>query len=263
MGDQLVRPPANRTFSNPLNLERQLDEPPMKNISPLVLPTFRGKTVEDPNQFLFEFKILCQTYDYIIDNQKLKLFPSTLKESTLRWFIGLGSRTIRTWKQMETELLDKYQDYCRVRDRKEELFRMRQLEDKIMEDNVDRFQFVHQRCTDGLDNKISKKKFLRGIEDESRESLNLIGKGDINKLSLDDIVDICRNYSRTKVGTRNSRRDKAHTTDVSKVMEELANMKTNLLLHLNMQGDKKSTEPLSIYCSKCRGKHLLREFPLY
>jgi hypothetical protein len=52
----------------------------MKKISPLVLPNFRGKTSEDPDQFPFEFKILFQMYDYTSNNQKLKLFPSTLKE---------------------------------------------------------------------------------------------------------------------------------------------------------------------------------------
>lgn len=56
----------------------------MKNISPTVLPTFRGLSLEDPDQFLFEFKLLCRTYDYEHDNQKLKLFPSTLKEET-KW----------------------------------------------------------------------------------------------------------------------------------------------------------------------------------
>lgn len=84
----------------------------MKNISPSILPTFRGKNYEDPDQFLFEFKVLCQTYDYTADNQKLKLFPSTLKESALRWFMGLVVGSISTWQEMETIFLDKYQDYC-------------------------------------------------------------------------------------------------------------------------------------------------------
>ena len=38
---------------------------PMKNISPLVLPHFYGKAVEDPDEFIFEFDILCHSYDYI------------------------------------------------------------------------------------------------------------------------------------------------------------------------------------------------------
>jgi len=76
--------------------------------------------------FLFEFDILCISMDYSTDAQKLKLFPATLKDSTLRWFMGLGERSIRTWKEMRRHFLRKYQDYCKVRQLKEEMFRMTQ-----------------------------------------------------------------------------------------------------------------------------------------
>ena len=56
---------------------------PMKNISPLVFPCFHGKVAEDLDEFIFEFDILCHNYDYITDAQKLKLFPTTLKDNAL------------------------------------------------------------------------------------------------------------------------------------------------------------------------------------
>ena len=34
---------------------------PMKNISPSVLPHFHGKVAEDPDEFIFEFNILCRS----------------------------------------------------------------------------------------------------------------------------------------------------------------------------------------------------------
>jgi len=69
----------------------------MKNISPSALPHFHGLTSEDPDTFLFEFTVICRTYDYITDVQKLKLFPSTLKDAALRWFMGLLGHSITTW----------------------------------------------------------------------------------------------------------------------------------------------------------------------
>ena len=66
----------------------------MKNIPPSSLPTFYGKSTEDPDTFLFEFDILCRSYNYLQDAQKLKLFPATLKDSALRWFMSLGESTI-------------------------------------------------------------------------------------------------------------------------------------------------------------------------
>lgn len=53
----------------------------MTKISPFSLPHFHGPTLYDPNNFLFEFAIICRTYDYTTDDQKLKLFPSTLKDA--------------------------------------------------------------------------------------------------------------------------------------------------------------------------------------
>jgi len=46
----------------------------MKNISPSALPHFHSLTTEDPGTFLFEFFVICQTYDYAEDEKKLKLF---------------------------------------------------------------------------------------------------------------------------------------------------------------------------------------------
>ena len=42
----------------------------MKNIPPSGLPHFHGKVHEDPDSFLFEFDILCRSYDYATEAQK-------------------------------------------------------------------------------------------------------------------------------------------------------------------------------------------------
>jgi hypothetical protein len=77
----------------------------MKNIPPSVLPNFRGMVTEDPDDFLFEFDILCRSYNYVDDAQKLKLFPTTLKDSALRWFMGLEDYSIRSWEDMKSTFL--------------------------------------------------------------------------------------------------------------------------------------------------------------
>ena len=68
----------------------------MKNISSSVLPCFYGKVAEDSDEFLFEFDILCRSYDYTTNAQKLKIFPSTLKDNALHWFMSLGGGTVTT-----------------------------------------------------------------------------------------------------------------------------------------------------------------------
>jgi hypothetical protein len=105
----------------------------MKNIPLSSLPTFRGMSTEDLDLFLFEFGILCRSYNYSDNAQKLKLFPSTMKDSTLRWFMSLGENTILSWDQMKDTFLRKYQDYCKD-NAKNDIFKMQQTEDEIPED---------------------------------------------------------------------------------------------------------------------------------
>jgi hypothetical protein len=113
----------------------------MKNIPLVALPHFHGLSSEDPNTFLFDFDVLCHSYDYSSDAHKLKLFPTTLKYSTLRWFMGLGGNYIQNWEGMRQAFLKKYQDYFQARDLRGEIFKMAQKEEESLEDYVERFQY--------------------------------------------------------------------------------------------------------------------------
>ena len=96
----------------------------MKIISPSVLLNFHGLWTEYPETFLFEFEVLCRSYDYLQDSKKLKLFPATLKDATLKCFMGLITQSIRTWDEMKSACLQKYLDYCTHINGKDEAFKM-------------------------------------------------------------------------------------------------------------------------------------------
>ena len=81
---------------------------PMNNIPLSTLPNFHGLSSEDSNEFLFEFDILCRSYDYISDIQKMKAFLDTLKGKALWWFMSLGRDNITNWNQMKKDFLNKY-----------------------------------------------------------------------------------------------------------------------------------------------------------
>jgi len=83
----------------------------MKNIHPSFLPNFHGMTLEDPETFLFEFEIVCRSYGYLLNTQKLRLFPATLKDRALKWFMSLGTNSIRSWNAMKNTFLKKYKDH--------------------------------------------------------------------------------------------------------------------------------------------------------
>lgn len=67
-----------------LHIKEANGEAIMKNIIPATLPHFHGLNYEDPHTLMFEFVVICRTYDYASDEKKLKLFPSTLKDAALR-----------------------------------------------------------------------------------------------------------------------------------------------------------------------------------
>ena len=123
----------------------------MKNINPSVL-TFHGMSTEDPNAFLFEFDILCRSYNYVNDAQKMKLFPATLKDASLRWFMGLGEYTIRSWDETKSAFLKKYQDYYKYKDSRNDIFKMQQQEDKSLEYYVERFMYNFYKSKQRLNN---------------------------------------------------------------------------------------------------------------
>ena len=73
---------APATTSIEFPIEDILGDVPMKHIPLTSLQNFHGLYSEDLDTFLFEFDIICRGYDYISDDQKLKIFPSTLKGTT-------------------------------------------------------------------------------------------------------------------------------------------------------------------------------------
>jgi hypothetical protein len=51
--------------------------------------------------------------------------------------MGLGGSTISRWDDMQTTFLEKYQDYCKSWNIKEELFKFAQKEVESLEDCVE------------------------------------------------------------------------------------------------------------------------------
>ena len=91
------------------------------------------------------------------------MFPATLKDRTLKWFMILGTNSIRSWNDMQNIFLEKYKDH----DLKEEIFIMKKKRDEILEDLIERFMYnvkrekLHHLGFDTLKNLL-----LRKIRDE-------------------------------------------------------------------------------------------------
>ena len=49
---------------------------------------------------------------------------------------------VRTWEDMKTTFLRKYQEYYKPRDSQNDIFKIHQLEDEILEDYLERFIYT-------------------------------------------------------------------------------------------------------------------------
>jgi hypothetical protein len=170
----------------------------MKNINPSALPHFHGLVYGDPDTFSFEFAVICRIYHYTIYEHKLKIFPSTLKDSSLRWFKSMEGNSITTWDEMKNTFSEKYREYCRERNTTDDIFRMTQGSDESLEYFEERFHLIYKRaqnCT--LDEDAVKLVLLRGVREDLMETLNLLSNGNIYQLDYDAIKIIFKNHSRS------------------------------------------------------------------
>jgi len=96
-----------------------------------------------------------------------------------------------------------------------------------------------------------------------------MGKGNVTTLPLDDIVELCRNYSKIRTSSRKAKAQNESRV-INTLIEELTNFKINILVEFNqIKGEetkasklKEIEEPLAIYYPRCRNKHALHECPL-
>ena len=78
--------------------------------------------------------------------------------------MSLGGNCIQTWEDMKNIFLKKYQDYCKSN---EDIFGMIQVEDEILEDYVEWFQYNLEKSKHKhLEKEILKTLLLKGIKDE-------------------------------------------------------------------------------------------------
>ena len=63
----------------------------------------------------------------------------------------------------------------------DEIFMIIQDDDETLEDYLERFLYILQRSKLKLDSSTTRTLFLRGLTDNARNNLNLLGQGDISQ----------------------------------------------------------------------------------
>jgi hypothetical protein len=171
---------------------------------------------------------------------------------------------------MKTNFLKKYQDYCRPKDSRNDIFKMKQQDEESLEDFLERFTYTLQKSKyNDLQDEAIKTLFLKGVSNEYIDTLNLMASGDIYQKDFESLSELCITYLRSRGKTTKSVREPVNEntkvpTSGGVTRTELGNLleifKTNILGMIDSQLDilkikKKKEEEnpvLSIFCPKCR-----------
>lgn len=199
----------------------------------------------------------------------------------MRWFMGLGEGTINDWDQMRTAFLKKYQDYCRSRELKDEIFQMVARPSETLEEYVEHFQYNLQRSpyeNIPLPNNLLKTTLIKAMKEQWIETLNIMGKGDIYQEDYADIIKLCIRCSRgstrlkpteCNVTTKDSKISGGSIThvEISNLLEDfkidiLGTLTTQLNIMQAKQKQAEVEQNLVILCPRCKKKHTHKECSL-
>ena len=92
---------------------------------------------------------------------------------------------------MKKTFLKKYQDYCKSKDSKDDIFKMQQQEDESLEEYLERFLYNYQKSKQILNDNTVRTIFLKRIQDEYIDVLNLMGTRDVSQLTFEEISNLC------------------------------------------------------------------------
>ena len=152
---------------------------------------------------------------------------------------------------------------------------------ETLEEYFEQFQYNLQRypyASLPLPDNVLKITRIRGMKEKWIETLNIMGKGDIDQENFANIIDLCIKSSRGSTRLKPAEHDRyvrdnrilAEEVTRAEIGNLLENFKTDILGTLTtqldiMQAKQKQAEAkpnLVIFCPRCRKKHSHKECPL-
>ncbi|OMO99700.1 Retrotransposon gag protein [Corchorus capsularis] len=111
------------------------------------MPTFQGEFHENPHEHLNSFFINCAAITGMPQEEvRLRIFPLTLEGKARNWFISLPSKSINSWKEMETVFLNKYFPEAKRADVRKRITACQQLDDEKWHQYWERYNEICASC---------------------------------------------------------------------------------------------------------------------
>jgi len=112
--------------------------------------------------------------------------------------MGLGANATTTWHETQALFMEKYKEYWKASSKRgDDIFRISHKEEETLEDYVSQFLYTLQKNPQHTLSEDSQKLvFLRGVNDDYLEVLDLMVGGDVYQDYWNEFKKICKKYSR-------------------------------------------------------------------
>ena len=167
-----------------------------------MLPSFYGKTNEDPYKHLDEFLEICSTVkiqNFTDDALRLTLFPFSLKDKAKHWLGTLG-KPIGTWAEMQHEFLKKFYPIGRTNTMRRAITGFAQLPNEQIHESWERLKELLRKCPHhGLSKWQIVQAFYEGLDDQVRQIVDASCGGAFMSKSEDEAYDLFEMLSENSI----------------------------------------------------------------
>ncbi|CAL2280276.1 unnamed protein product [Prunus armeniaca] len=223
-----------------------------------LLPSFYGKSNEDPNIHIKDFYIACGTVHIKGVSQeivRLRLFPFTLKDKAKSWFTSLPAGSITSWEELAQKFMLKFFPVTKTLLLRKEITNFEQKPQESFHECWERFCDLLQQCPHhGVETWMQMQIFYQGLTSASRNNVDAACGG---ALSEKDPKECFKTFERVAANSmqwgddRFTRKITVHSVDTNPGLAS-ASQVSNLEKKLEnfMQSMTKFVSPSSV-CAIC------------
>src|SRR3954463_14141311 len=223
------------------------------------LPSFYGLSKENPYHHICDFLEFCemQRFSNITpDQQRLRLFPYSLKDNAKAWLHALPENTITTWDQMSKTFLSKYYPAQRTNAVRKEMMRFTQYSGESFHECWERYKNLYvQYPHHGFSVWQKVQHFYEGLLPECRNTMDSAVGGSLVAKTPDEALEtfemISENSQQWDFSARTSKSTALMHSHVESDLEEKYQMLQRQMEAMQLELQKAKMGKAQAMCSYC------------
>lgn len=127
----------------------------------------------DPSNHVFAYTTLCS--DFILDDKLLaKLFPGSLKDTTLEWFSSLPNNSIHSFNEIFEAFINHFQVHMNPKMTLADLMRCKQKEEKNITNFISCCQSLYSKIDVKVPEPHLQKMFIENLKSKIQDKLTIM-----------------------------------------------------------------------------------------